>query len=114
MKIVEYDQVDPIQVLNLNMLALGFSLTPEHAEHIRSTDPRPFPCFAIYAVEEDQVLGQVGIFRLPMISTEGRVDVGGVWAVCTHPQYAGRGIASLLLEEAHARMRSAGLRFSTL
>lgn len=114
MKVFTYDQVDPLQVLNLNMLALGFSLTPEHAAHIRSTDPRPFPCFAIYAVEGDTVLGQVGIFRLPMISTAGREDVGGVWAVSTHPQYARRGIASLLLEEAHAQMRSAGLRFSTL
>lgn len=114
MKIVEYNQVDPLQVWCLNMLALGFSLTPEHATHIRHTDPRPFPCFAIYAVEEDKVLGQVGIFRLPMISTEGREDVGGVWAVSTHPEHAGRGVASLLLEEAHAQMRSAGLRFSTL
>lgn len=114
MKIVEYNQADSLQVLYLNMLALGFSLTPEHAVHIRQTDPRPFPCFAIYAMEEDQVLGQVGIFRLPMISTEGREDVGGVWAVSTHPEHAGRGVASLLLEEAHERMRSAGLRFSTL
>ncbi len=59
-------------------------------------------------------MGQVGIFRLPMISTEGREDVGGIWAVSTHPQYAGRGVASRLLDEAHARMRQAGLRFSTL
>ncbi len=114
MKILEYDQVDPIQVLNLNLLALGFSLTPEHAAHIRQMDPRPFPFLAIYAVDADRVLGQVGVFRLPMISTAGREDVGGVWAVVTHPQHAGRGIASLLLEEAHARMCSAGLRFSTL
>lgn len=31
-----------------------------------------------------------------------------------HPEYAGQGVASLLLEEAHAQMRAAGLRFSTL
>ncbi|MGE5221313.1 MAG: GNAT family N-acetyltransferase [Omnitrophica WOR_2 bacterium] len=114
MKIVEYDDVDPVGVLHLAMLALDFPLTPEHAAHIRRTDPRPFPCLAIYAVEGDIVLGQVGVFRLPMISSEGREDVGGIWAVSTHPQYAGRGVASCLLEEAHARMRSAGLRFSTL
>jgi len=56
----------------------------------------------------------VGVFRLPMISTEGREDVGGVWAVSTHPAYSGREVASALLEEAHTRMRDAGLRFSTL
>jgi GNAT superfamily N-acetyltransferase len=114
MQILEYDEVDPLAVLHLNLLALEFALTPEHAAHIRRTDPRPFPFFAIYAVEGGQVLGQVGVFRLPMITTEGREDVGGVWAVSTHPQHAGRGVASLLLEEAHARMREAGLRFSTL
>jgi len=114
MKIVEYNDVDPIKVLCVNQLALEFALTPEKVAHIRQTDPRPFPCLAIYAVEDGIVLGQVGIFRLPMISTEGREDVGGIWAVSTHPQYAGQGIASRLLEEAHTRMRDAGLRFSTL
>jgi predicted acetyltransferase len=49
-----------------------------------------------------------------MITTQGREDVGGIWAVSTHPQYAGHGVASRLLDEAHARMRQAGLRFSTL
>lgn len=114
MKIVEYNDVDPLKVLYLNQLALDFALTPEMVFRIRQSDPRPFPCLAVYAVEDDVVLGQVGIFRLPMISTKGREDVGGVWAVSTHPQYAGRGIASQLLDEAHTRMREAGLRFSTL
>jgi GNAT superfamily N-acetyltransferase len=114
MKILEYDQVDPLSVLQLNLLALDFPLTPEHASHIRRSDPRPFPFFAIYAVEDNNVLGQVGVFRLPMVSTEGREDVGAVWAVSIHPHHAGRGVASLLLDEAHARMREAGLRFSTL
>jgi len=114
MKIVEYDEIDPLSALNLSLLALDFAFTPEHAVHIRRTDPRPFPCFALYAVDGNAVLGQVGVFRLPMVSRAGREDVGGVWAVSTHPQYSGRGIASLLLDEAHHRMRQAGLRFSTL
>ena len=114
MKILEYNEVDPLQVLYVNMLALDHALTPEKVRRIRQSDPRPFPCLAIYGVEDGTVLGQVGIFRLPMISTEGREDVGGIWAVSTHPHHSGRGIASRLLEEAHARMREAGLRFSTL
>lgn len=114
MKILEYDQVDPHKVLYLTQLALDFPLTPERVAQMRQTDPRPFPCLAVYGVEDDQVLGQVGVFRLPMVSTQGREDVGGIWAVSTHPQYSGRGIASRLLDEAHARMRDAGLRFSTL
>lgn len=114
MKILEYDEVDPDEVLHLTMLALDFPLTPERAAHIRRTDPRPFPCLAVYAIEDEVVVGQVGVFRLPMISSEGREDVGGVWAVSTHPQFARRGVASLLLDEAHERMRAAGLRYSTL
>src|SRR5512141_1347946 len=114
MNIFEYNNVDPISVLHLTMLALGFPFTPEHAAHIRQTDPRPFPCFTVNAVEDEMVLGQVGLFRLPMIATDGREDVGGVWAVSTHPNYSGRGIASALLDEAHTRMRDTGLRFSTL
>lgn len=114
MRIVEFDDVDPTQVFYLTKLALDFSLTPELAAQIRQTDPRAFPCLAVVAVEDDVVIGHVGIFRLPMISTDGREDVGGLWAVSTHPQYAGRGVATALIDEANARMRAAGLRFSTL
>jgi hypothetical protein len=51
MKILEYDEVDPLGVFYLNMLALEFPLTAEHVAHIRRTDPRPFPFFTLYAVE---------------------------------------------------------------
>lgn len=83
MKILDYNDVNPLQVLHLTMLALDFPFTPELAAHIRLTDPRPFPCLTVNAVENDLVLGQVGVFRLPMISMEGYEDVGGVWPVST-------------------------------
>jgi hypothetical protein len=81
---------------------------------IRKLDPRPFPFFAVYAQLEGTLAGQVGVFRLPIITTQGPDEVGGVWAVNAHPDFNRRGIASRLIKEAHARMRSAGLRFSTL
>lgn len=64
MKILEYNDIDPLQVLNLTLLALDFPLTPEHAAHIRRTGPRPFPCFTVNALEDDVVLGQGGVFRM--------------------------------------------------
>ena len=62
MKIVEYNDVDPLKVLYTNQLALGFSLTPELAVQIRQSDPRPFPCLAIYAVEDGEVLAGSGSY----------------------------------------------------
>ncbi len=44
---------------------------------------------------------------------DGAQEVGGVCSP-THPAYARRGIATCSLDEAHARMRIAGLRYSTL
>ena len=114
MNILEYEEVDPIEVLQLNLLGLDFSLTPERVSLIRQYDPRPFPFFALYAIVDGVVSGQVGIFRVPMVSIKGPEDVGGVWAVCTHPSFKRRGIAKRLLKVAHERMRAEGLRFSTL
>ena len=114
MKILEYDEVDPIEVLHLNLLGLNFALTPERVKLTRQYDSRPFPFFALYAEVEGVLAGQVGVFRLPMTTIEGSEDVGGVWAVLTSPSFKRRGIASRLLEEAHERMHLDGLRFSTL
>lgn len=114
MRIFEYDEVDPLEVLHLNLLCLDFALTPEYAAAMRRLDPRPFACFAVYAKVQERVAGQVGVFRLPVVSLAGAQEVGGVWAVSTHPAHARQGIASRLLDEAHTRMRRAGLHYSTL
>jgi GNAT superfamily N-acetyltransferase len=114
MQILEYDDVDPVSVLQLNTLALDFELTPEHVAHLRRCDPRLFSFFALYAVEEEQILGQVGAFHSPMVSREGREEVGVIWALCIHPNNARQEVASLLLNEVHLRMRAVDLRFSTV
>jgi ribosomal protein S18 acetylase RimI-like enzyme len=114
MDILTYDQVDPLDVLSLNLLSLEYSLTPERVALIRRLDRRPFPFFALYTTINGIVASQVGVYRLPMISMSGPEEVGSVCAVCTHPAFSQQGIAARLLNEAHARMREAGLRFSTL
>jgi hypothetical protein len=85
MNILEYDQVDLHKAMYVSQLALDFALTPDKVAHIRQSDPRPFPCLAVYAVEGEDVMGQVGLFHLPMLSLEGREEVGGMWALSTHP-----------------------------
>lgn len=57
MKIVEYDDADPLGVLHLNLSSLGYALTPERAALIRRVDVRPFPFFSVYAVEDGVVAG---------------------------------------------------------
>lgn len=89
------------------MTSLGYPLTPERAAKIREMDPRPFPFFALYAVVEGTVAGQVGVFRLPLATTEGEGEVGDLWTACTHPAFGRREIVTALSEEAHVH-RDAG------
>lgn len=114
MEIVTYDQVDQEQVLRLNLLSLGYPLTPEMAANARRLDPRVTPEFALYAVEHQRVIAQVGLFRMSAVTREGPEEVGAVWAVCTHPEHGRRGVARILLQEAHRLFRDLGLRFVSL
>jgi hypothetical protein len=56
-RVAEYDAVDPLQALHLNLLALDFALAPELVAVIRRMDPRPFPCCAVYAADREAVAG---------------------------------------------------------
>ena len=112
MEILAYDQVDPEDVFHITMLALGSALTPEISEHLQRTAHPPHPDLSVCAVEDDMVVGYAGVYPQPVLTIAGWEDVGCFWAVCIHPQYTGRGIATRLLEEVHVRMHAIGLRFS--
>ncbi len=114
MDIRTYDQVDPEQVLRLNLMALNYPLTPEVAAEGRRLDPRVTPEFALYAVEGGLVVGQVGMFEAPVMTREGPARAGALWAVATHPEHGRGGVARALIVEAHRRMRERGARFVTL
>ena len=62
MIILDYDEIDPLQVLLINHLALGCAHTPELVAHIHQFDPRPFPGLTVYAVEDTE-MGQEGLTR---------------------------------------------------
>lgn len=113
-QISEYDQIDPLEALNLNLLSRGRAFTPEQAARLRAADPRVMPCLALYALEHRKVVGQIGLLRLPLISAAGREDVGGLGAMAVLPQAGWENSLSALLDEAHRRQRAEGLRFSVL
>ena len=99
----------------LDQLAFGatFSVIRE-----RKKGPRKFPYpdhTGLYAVDENNdLLSRVEVHRVPFRTREGLEQVSCISSVATRPDAAGRGLATRLLEEAHARERKAGINFSLL
>jgi GNAT superfamily N-acetyltransferase len=115
MKILEYDEVDGQQVLELNLVAFGWFLSPEQAGIIRKADNTRVPeYFALYAVEKGKVLSQVGVVTIDTKTSSELEKVGFIWGVCTRPKAARRGYAKKLLNEAHERLGHEDIRYSFL
>ncbi|UCG70718.1 MAG: GNAT family N-acetyltransferase [Thermoplasmata archaeon] len=115
MKILEYDEVDGQQVLELNLIAFGWFLSPEQVRIIRKVDNTRVPnYFALYAVEKEKVLGQVGVVTVDTKTSFGTEKIGFIWGVCTRPKYARRGYAKKLMNEAHERLAHEDIRYSFL
>jgi len=113
---VYFDEVsDPYQVTLLLQLSLYFSATPEYLQKIRVSDDRYTPEFGIFAVSPD---GTVMAGHLLMhVATEtinGRLDVGGVNAVGTLPEFARRGIMTRLMTRTHQYFIDRDLEYSVL
>ncbi len=114
MEFLPYDRVDPEQVRRLNLLGLGYYLGPERVARMRRLDPRFGGDFALYAVEDGQVLAQTGLLEVTLRTVAGEEKAGALWAVCTLPGHARRGVARALLTEAHRIFTERGYRFSFL
>jgi GNAT superfamily N-acetyltransferase len=69
---------------------------------------------ALVAVEEDHILGRIETVVLPFRTRHGSESVLGVTGVVTRPDELRHGVASSLLQAAHARERSTGRRWSFL
>lgn len=114
MKICTYDEVNPEQVLDLNIQAFNWTLTFDRINKIRKLDPRVPEIFAFYAVEKGVVLGQLGIILLELETKTGKQLFGGIWGVATDPLKRRSGIASLLFREAHEFFLERGIEYSLL
>ena len=109
-----YDEVDPRQVRELWAHAFGNAPSSESWGVLRLIDRRIIEPLGLFAVEEGQVLGSVLLLRLELQLPQGQQTVGGISAVATMPSAARRGVASLLLEAAHGRLREVGLDLALL
>lgn len=115
-KIVYFDEIDdPHKVTLLFQLSLYYPAMPKLLEELRANDDRYTPEFGIFAVTEN---GNVAAGHLLMqISTEttaGRLDVGGVNAVATHPEFARRGAMTSVMNASHKYFQERGLEHSVL
>jgi len=114
--IVFFDEIDdPLKVTLLFQLSLSFTATPKVLEELRANDDRYTLEFGIFALTET---GDVAAGHLLMkISTEtaaGRLDVGGVNAVGTHPGFARRGAMTAIMAASHNYFKEHGLEYSVL
>lgn len=115
-RIVYFDEVDdPYQVTLLFQLSLFFPAMPNVLEEMRANDDRYTSEFGIFAVTRDGAVAAGHLLmRIPTETTRGRLDVGGVNAVATRPDFARRGFMTSIMNATHQYFRERGLDHSVL
>lgn len=111
-KIVAYDELPRRLDRHRGLLQLsGFQLawTRRIVDLYRRNTDLLSDHVGLYAIEAGEVLGQVVVFRMPYTFPVGVGRVAGLSFVVTRPDSGRRGIARLLLAEAHQRERAAGI-----
>jgi GNAT superfamily N-acetyltransferase len=115
-RVVYFDEVkDPYQITLLLQLSLYFTATPEHLAQMRKNDDRYTPEFGVFAVTpEGKVTAGHLLMQIPTETVKGRLDVGGVNAVATRPDFARKGIMSAVMSKAHEYFIDRDLEYSYL
>jgi len=116
LRIVFFDEIDdPYKVTLLFHTSLSFAAMPSLLKEIRDNDDRYTPEFGIFAVTKS---GTVAAGHLLMkITTEtidGRLEIAGVNAVGTRPDFSRRGIMTSVMKASHRYFLERGLRFGAL
>jgi GNAT superfamily N-acetyltransferase len=114
MEILTYDEVDADGVTLLDWTCFRWHLTRDLADRLRRQDPWLPDSFALYAVEDDEAVAQVGTAFVDTDTVDGKETVGFIWGVCTLPGSARRGYATALMAESHRIMRERGVRIAVL
>lgn len=115
-RIVYFDEIDdPYKVTLLFQLSLFFPALPRILEEIRANDERYTPEFGIFAVTENGTVAAGHLLmRIVTTTTEGRLEVGGVNAVGTRPDFGRRGFMTAIMNTTHEYFREQGLEYSVL
>lgn len=105
MKFKTYDEVNPKAVAKLTLAGFGWNLDAATVKKLRKNDKNCADWFAMYAVEGDEVIGQVGAAYPTIKTIEGPNRLGYIWGVTTQPDKTKKGIARKLMERVHEQMR---------
>ncbi|MCK4444830.1 MAG: GNAT family N-acetyltransferase, partial [Thermoplasmata archaeon] len=114
MKILHYDEVDPLEAFQLNINALWWSLTPTRAESYMKYDNRWSDDTFLFAVDKGKIVSQVMGLRIPTKTVDGEETVLGVAGVATQPSQQRKGYSTVLMKELHDRSREEGMRMAFL
>ncbi len=110
MEIVTYEEVGDYDMSELTLACFNHPYSWEHIRGMIRADCRLPPWGGeLYAVEKGEVLGTCGMLYPRIIFDSRRERVGGIRNVCVRNSASGRGVATELLREAHARFEDQGI-----
>ncbi|MCI4370905.1 MAG: GNAT family N-acetyltransferase, partial [Thermoplasmata archaeon] len=117
MRIYELDTLPRSLYPQLGAFALSGGEPPQDIRFVRDVRKLPTAAsdyFAVYAVEDGQLLSRIETLDLPFRGHHGTQRVVGVSDVVTRPDAVGRGLARTLLREVHRRAVPQGRTWSFL
>jgi predicted acetyltransferase len=115
-RIAFFDEIDdPYKVTLIFQLSLYWPAIPKLLQELRSNDNRYTREFGIFAVMKDgTVASGLLLMRISTQTTQGRLEVGGINAVSTRPDFARRGLMTAITKRAHEYFLEYGLEYSVL
>lgn len=115
-RIVFFDEIDdPCKATLIFQLSLSWPVTPSLLQELRSSDERYTREFGIFAVTRDgTVASGLLLMRFPTQTIQGSLEVGGVNAVSTRPDFARRGLMTDVMNGTHEYFRERDLEYSIL
>ena len=115
-RIAFFDEIDdPYKVTLLFQLSLSWSAMPKLLQELRSNDERYTREFGIFAVTKDGTVASGHLLmRILTQTTQGRLEVGGISAVSTRPDFTRRGLMTSIADRTHEYLQELGLEYSVL
>ena len=117
MRILTHDEISNTfdEQVQLLQLGAGWGIFDfEHVAMARKIGYQTQDYFAVYAVEDKEVLAKVEVMHIEVETTEGPETISGIGGVVTRRDKSRMGLARQLLQDVHRREEAAGIKHSLL